>query len=320
MYVVVKDNDSTKTPTDVSVLTRFDEKESFKVLRTISRLPAGKVIEVAIHETPQPIAGLPTWWAVGADLEFRRLPVQPCLFLDRTKSGFESGKGTDSSPAWEPTAPKWSAHEADAAPVVYHPTIGDISVTSAAPLHLWLMTYDSRDPRGIVLRRTPCHGGGGARRRSSSGSPATAETRRIHNPRRDDGLAGPVIGEGKDDPQKVAGGAHAPYVIERFTRVADGRLSLYYVMSTWNPYTVVLMKSEFQVNLRRRENLAVPDRGRRRKGRRRHAATDDFVHPGRDGPHRRVAAICRRHAGTGAERDNDQTGHQGRCPAQGGLQ
>ncbi|MGA2796125.1 MAG: hypothetical protein ABSE63_00970 [Thermoguttaceae bacterium] len=55
------------------------------------------------------------------------------------------------------------------------------------------------------------------------------------------------IGKGQANPAAVHGGAYAPYVIERFTKLEGSELNLYYVLSTWNPYVVVLMKSRFQV-------------------------------------------------------------------------
>jgi hypothetical protein len=71
----------------------------------------------------------------------------------------------------------------------------------------------------------------------------------IHNPNSNppDGLAGPVIGQGQMDPEAVRGGAYAPYVVERWTKLKDSELSVYYVLSTWNPYVVVLMKSRLKV-------------------------------------------------------------------------
>ena len=71
----------------------------------------------------------------------------------------------------------------------------------------------------------------------------------IHDPgaHPDDGLAGPVIGKGRADPEAVAGGAYAPYVVERWTKLQGSELALYYVLSTWNPYIVVLMKSRLLV-------------------------------------------------------------------------
>ena len=72
----------------------------------------------------------------------------------------------------------------------------------------------------------------------------------IHNPdvHPDDGLAGPVIGRGQANPGAVRGGAYAPYVVERWTKLTGSELNLYYVLSTWNPYVVVLMKSRLQVD------------------------------------------------------------------------
>ena len=72
----------------------------------------------------------------------------------------------------------------------------------------------------------------------------------IHNPRSnpDDGLAGPVIGKGKANPRAVRGGAYAPYVVERWTKLQGSELDLYYVLSTWNPYVVIFMKSRLQPN------------------------------------------------------------------------
>jgi hypothetical protein len=62
----------------------------------------------------------------------------------------------------------------------------------------------------------------------------------------DDGLGGPVIGT--SDVERTSGGAYAPYVVERWTKVDGDNLDLYYTLSTWNPYVVVLMKSRFTVH------------------------------------------------------------------------
>jgi len=36
-------------------------------------------------------------------------------------------------------------------------------------------------------------------------------------------------------------------MVERFTRVTNSTLFIYYTMSTWNPYTVVKMRSAFTI-------------------------------------------------------------------------
>jgi hypothetical protein len=58
-----------------------------------------------------------------------------------------------------------------------------------------------------------------------------------------DGLNGPTIGG--NDPRTTPGASYAPYMIERFTRVSGSTLSIYYALSTWNPYTIVLMQADF---------------------------------------------------------------------------
>lgn len=55
-------------------------------------------------------------------------------------------------------------------------------------------------------------------------------------------------GPGRANPEALRGGAYAPYVVERWTRRRDTELTIYYVLSTWNPYVVVLMKSAFQIS------------------------------------------------------------------------
>ena len=36
-------------------------------------------------------------------------------------------------------------------------------------------------------------------------------------------------------------------MIERFTTVNGNMLTIYYTLSTWNPYTVVKMRSQFKI-------------------------------------------------------------------------
>jgi len=72
----------------------------------------------------------------------------------------------------------------------------------------------------------------------------------IHNPLRkvDDGLAGPVMGpRNRANAEEIHGGAYAPFVVERWTKVQASTLHLYYVLSTGNPYVVLLMESRLQI-------------------------------------------------------------------------
>ena len=253
MYVVVSTNNSADRTTDRSVLTKFTPPAKFQPLRTISQLPDGRFVKMSLHAEPGPIAGLPSGgpyvviWGTG---EYRKsdayLSIVPA-------AQFESGKGTRYFAGLEANgAPTWSEKEPDAAPIVKNGTMGDLSVTWCKDLGLWLMTYDSRPPasRGILFSysRTPW---GPWSEPQVIFNPIRdgAVGKFIHNPNAnpDDGLAGPVIGKGQLNPGAVRGGEYAPYVVERWTKYQGSQLDLYFVLSTWNPYVVVLMKSRLQV-------------------------------------------------------------------------
>jgi hypothetical protein len=254
MYVVVSTNHSADRNTDRSVLTKFTPPAHFQPLRTISQLPEGHFVKMSMHAEPQPIAGLPPGgpyilvWGTG---QYRKsdayLSIVPAAQIE-TGKGTRYFAGTDAS-----GAPMWSEKESDAAPIVKNGTMGDLSVTWCKDLSLWLMTYDSRPPasRGILFSysRTPW-GPWSEPQVIFNPTRDGAVGKFIHDPsaRPDDGLAGPVIGMGQANPGAVRGGEYAPYVVERWTKVQGSELNLYYVLSTWNPYVVVLMKSRLKVN------------------------------------------------------------------------
>ncbi|HEY2231085.1 MAG TPA: hypothetical protein VGI22_25780 [Xanthobacteraceae bacterium] len=50
----------------------------------------------------------------------------------------------------------------------------------------------------------------------------------------------------------VAGGFYAPYVLDRYTSGADPsrRSTIYWLLSTWNPYEVTVMRTTFEHNSR----------------------------------------------------------------------
>jgi hypothetical protein len=252
-YVVVSTNHSTDRSTDRSVLTKFIPPATFQPLRTISQLPAGRFVKMSLHAEPGSIAGLPPGgpyilvWGTGVYRQSDAyLAVVPA-------ASFETGQGTRYFAGLDTAgAPRWSASEADATLIVENGTMGDLSVTWCGDLGLWLMTFDSRSParRGVLFAYASAPWGPWSERQvifqaARDGALGTF----IHDPglRPDDGLAGPVIGKGQADPRAVHGGAYAPYVVERWTKLNGAELDLYYVLSTWNPYVVVLMKSRLQV-------------------------------------------------------------------------
>lgn len=251
-----------KTGTDVnapdrteraySVLTRFDEtSRRFTLLRTISSMPDGRFVSLALHSHGNDVLmyGLNAYRASN-------------VYLASVAAGdLATGQGTRYFTGLVNDSPTWSSSEADAVPVVIDnplgrpgdaPTIGNVSVAFSQDFGLWLMTYD-----------------GGAQSRTTAGVYFTyarepwgpwSKPQLIFNARRDgalgtfihdpsivpsDGLTGPTIGG--NDPDTTPGGAYAPFLIERFIKVIGNRLYLYYTLSTWNPYTVLVMCSEFEI-------------------------------------------------------------------------
>jgi hypothetical protein len=253
MHIVVSTNHTDDGMRERSVLTTFTPPATFRAGRTISQLPAGRFVKMALRAAPTAVAGVPAggpfvfMWGTGA---YRR---SDAYFAVVPAASFESGSGTRFFAGLDGGGrPTWSEQESDAKPVVRSGAMGDISVTWCAPLNLWLMTFDSRPPAApgiqFAYSATPW------------GPWSTPETIFhpmrdpglgvfIHNPRGSppDRLVGPVIGRAVFDPQGTHGGAYAPYMVERWTRVQGNELTIYYVMSTWNPYVVVLMKSKLRV-------------------------------------------------------------------------
>jgi hypothetical protein len=255
MYVAVRTNHSQDWATDRSVLTRFTPPATFQPLRTISQPPTSRFLTMSMHAEPNPgaVAGLPSGgpfvliWGTGT---YRKSDAYLSIV---PSANLETGKGTRYFAGLNAAgAPTWSESESDAQPIVKNGTLGDLSVTWCKDLGLWLMTYDSRAPapRGILFSysRTPW-GPWSAPQVVFDEIRDGALGKFIHDPRAkpNDGLAGPVIGEGQANPDTVQGGSYAPYVVERWTKVQGSELDLYYVLSTWNPYVVILVKSRLKV-------------------------------------------------------------------------
>lgn len=156
----------------------------------------------------------------------------------------------------------WSAQSSAAAGLFASDAkcIGELSVTWNAYLHKWLMLYNCDGPQRGILYRTAAEPWG-----PWSGANVLFDPRRdrgycyfIHdqqprtcpndavNPQ--DNLV--TRASGADS----YGGEYGPYVIDAYTKGdAKARSStIYFTMSTWNPYQVVLMKS---VLVERREGI-----------------------------------------------------------------
>jgi hypothetical protein len=235
-----------------SMLVRFDQAAgTFTAGRTISQLPGGRFVFTALRASGSDVYMFGTGTYRGSDIYLSRTPA----------SSFWAGTGTAYYAGRVNGQPVWSTSEAAAVPIVrdnpqntanYSPTVGNVSVGYAPDL--WLMLYDGG-------RQSPTTGGfyftyakdptgpWAAPQLIFSASRDNALGAYIHNPNANptDGLNGPVIGP--IDPTTTPGAAYAPMLLGRFTKVTGNSLKLYYFNSTWNPYTVVKMRSEFTIGL-----------------------------------------------------------------------
>ena len=256
-YMMVRTNRTkgASTGVDIAKLVGFDERDRrFEVFRDVSRLPAGRFLQVSLHHATTPIAGLPgqgpavLMWGTGT---YRK--SNPYLAVTPARN-YATGEGTryfaGLDAAGEPT---WAADESRAAPLFEQPTIGDVSVSFVPQVDLWLMLYDSWPGRpdhkdaGIQLRTSTTPWGPWSAPEPVLRPVEAARAKLMHMANTDDGLEWPLKKFNGASRKSEQGAIYAPYVIERFTRVEGDRLKLYYTLSTWNPYVVLLMRSEFTV-------------------------------------------------------------------------
>ena len=141
---------------------------------------------------------------------------------------------------WTPKG--WSANEADAAPVAEHPQVGELSVEWCAPLKKWLMLYNSNDPRGLQLR-TADRAVGPWSEKQTLYNPQDGYGRYMHISYATE-RADAVYDPGRENEY---GGEYGPYMIPRFFRKTPKGARIYFLMSTWNPYNVVLMRADLNV-------------------------------------------------------------------------
>lgn len=211
-----------------------DDGRTFKALYDLSTT---NFINVSFWQTGG-------WLYVFGSGPYRRSSVflariKPAQLGDRSQMRYFSGVGPDKKPGW-------SAREQDAAPVFRHDVVGEFSVAFCKPAGRFVMLYNSSNPRGITLRSS----------KTPWGSWSEGET--IFEPWRDGGYGRfmHIPANFKSDrSDKVSdlqrettwGGEYGPYLMARYTTGGKGRCRIFYTMSTWNPYQVVVMQTDLKV-------------------------------------------------------------------------
>lgn len=237
-----------------------DGANTFHYLYDFSKGPDARFINVAIAKGND---GYLYFWGTQGGSLYRKSPP----FLARKPVGsMGSLEGIEYLSAVQPDGvPAFSPAESQAIPLFHDVTpdasgqpqladcMGELGVDWNPFVKRWVMLYNCLDntaanPRGIYMRTAP----------EPWGPWSTAQT--IFNPDTDGGYChfmhravnaqNPAPCDTLSDPGRldVYGGEYAPYFISRFTTgdAAGGSSTFYYTMSTWNPYTEVVMKTTIQ--------------------------------------------------------------------------
>lgn len=219
-----------------SILARLDaESMTFTYIYTLSNETFINVQVAAIENSDVP--GLPE--SNGRDLliwgsgEYRKsdpyLAYMPLESIEN-KSTIRYFTGMDGN-----DNPVWSENEDDATPLFHDPVIGEFSVSWNQYLQRWIMLYS-----GVIIRSSPLPWG------------PWSSKQVLFNAFDDGGYGHFIHWPGHDDVsdpfrQNEWGGPYGPYIIEKFTKGEDGKTTIYFTLSTWNPYTVVLMRAELEL-------------------------------------------------------------------------
>lgn len=216
-----------------TVLARSDDAKSWTKVYDLSSNHFINVAPVIVDASRTPSLPFDHGKALlmfASGREYRRSsPRLACMPLssveDRSTIRYWNGTG-------------WSADENDAQPLVHHDEVGELSVEWCAPLKLYLMTYNSGHPRGIQLRT------------SQQPTGPWSEPVTLFDPNEGYGKFMHIAnsGDGLNDSgrEKDFGGEYGPYMIPRFFKKTDEGARICFVMSTWNPYAVVLMEAQLR--------------------------------------------------------------------------
>jgi hypothetical protein len=246
---------------DFSELVTFDQTNlTFATNRTVSVVTnGGHFIINSLHLFGTNVLMFGAGEYRASDIYLATTPVNSYL----------SGSGTLYFTGVTNGQPTWSSIETNAVPVVQDnptngppwpndtPAVGNLSVIYSTNLSLWLMAYDGgrnsispTNTAGIYFCSAPQPWG-----------PWSAP-QLIFNATRDKGfgvfihdnqynppgLIGPTINPANHNPTNTDGTVYSPDLIESFTTISNSTVFIYYLMATWNPYTVVKMRSAFTIN------------------------------------------------------------------------
>ncbi|MDR1516544.1 MAG: DUF4185 domain-containing protein [Dysgonamonadaceae bacterium] len=143
--------------------------------------------------------------------------------------------------------PIWSGKEKNSQPIfqLATPEVGELSASYNKFIKKWILLYNHGTPRGINLRTSDFPWG------------PWSDTQVVFEPWADGGYCNfmhtswdnrqcdNVNNAGRE---YEWGGEYGPYQFEHFATGSNNSTTIYFTMSTWNPYDVVLMKAVLKKN------------------------------------------------------------------------
>jgi hypothetical protein len=236
----------------LAVAEHFPDQLAFTYIADLSPAKMMNVATVLVDDHWRPSSN-PTkvlFFGTGLYRESRNvfLAVFELVDIRRGEHEWFAGRSVVSSSA------QWSRVEEEARPVFDHDgaaCMGELSVTWNRYLGKWLMLYNCNQPRGILFRVAAQPWGPWSEPgvlfdpRADHGYCVFMHDSRPErhcppgSPNPSDNLVSRDRGAGS------YGGEYGPYVIDAFTRgdTAKRATTVYFTLSTWNPYEVVLMKA-----------------------------------------------------------------------------
>jgi hypothetical protein len=134
--------------------------------------------------------------------------------------------------------PKWSPFETAALPMFDQPCVGELSISYNKFIKQWILTYNCGNPRGINCRVADNPWGPWSEPFVIF-DPAEGYCHFMHK----NWLVGNCDNVHDVGRENEWGGEYGPYQFDQLATGNAKETTIYYTMSTWNPYSVVLMKS-----------------------------------------------------------------------------
>jgi uncharacterized protein DUF4185 len=220
-----------------SIVARSSNGTDFTLLYEVSRYKfinvSASIVDAADHGLPGNGPQLVVFGSGRYRSSDVYLAVKPAAKLAEAGGFLFYAGGT--------SRPQWSSSEEAAVPLLGEGSVGELSVRWNPLLSAWTCLYNADWPAdrasvgGIILRWAK-HPWGPWSPGDVAFSVNDGLGRFMHLPNVDHTQEGFGI-----DRSAELGGMYGPYQISQYTRLTDNGAQIYFAMSAWNPYQVMLM-------------------------------------------------------------------------------